>query len=261
MGAYATFDRGAHWTHARRQPAARAGLRSGLSGKRTARWCWARTAAASGCWTISSRWRSSLAEVAERRRHICSPYRRRITRLIYAGQFWFGAGEFFAPNPQHGALITYYLPKQEGGTEIAISDAVGELVRTLHGPGQAGLNRIAWDLRRAPAAGGIGPKVLPGAYTVTIAPAAGPPLKTSVTVLPEPGFPISDGDRKTRYRSVMSAYTLQQQLLPVRDAAQSLATSLGLMRLSLSATQAIAPRPRWERRRKWRRRCRAFRER
>ena len=32
-------------------------------------------------------------------------------RTLYSGQFWFGAGEFFAPNPPAGALVTYYLPK------------------------------------------------------------------------------------------------------------------------------------------------------
>jgi len=35
-------------------------------------------------------------------------------QVIYSGQFWFGAGEFFAPNPPFGALLTYYLPAVAG---------------------------------------------------------------------------------------------------------------------------------------------------
>ncbi len=233
MGAYATFDRGSHWTTIGANlptvpvydllfQESQGALVLGTHGR--------------SIWVLDH-----IEPLAQLTRQVLSggayvfPVPPAHHQLIYSGQYWFGAGEYFTPNPQHGALITYYVPKQEGGTEVAISDASGDVIRTLHGPGQAGLNRIAWDLRRAPAASGIGPKVLPGAYAVTISPAAGPPLKTAVTVLPEPGFPISDADRKTRYRSVMSAYTLQQQLLPVRDAAQALATSLGSMRLSLSA--------------------------
>ena len=50
---------------------------------------------------------------------------------IFGGQFWFGAGEFFAPNPPAGAVLSYYLPQDNpGGVQIAIWDAAGKTVRT-----------------------------------------------------------------------------------------------------------------------------------
>jgi photosystem II stability/assembly factor-like uncharacterized protein len=156
-------------------------------------------------------------------------------QVVYNGQYWFGAGEFFAPNPTPGAAITYYLPKAAGGVEISISDASGKTIRTLHGAAQAGMNRVHWDLRRAPAATGEGPKVPPGMYAVAAAPAGGAALKGTVTVLPDPRFSISDGDRRAREASVMSAYTLQRQLLPARDASQTLEQQLGAMRQYLAA--------------------------
>lgn len=184
-------------------------------------------------------------------------------KTIQVGQFWFGAGEFFAPNPPYGAVLTYYLPKgSNGGAGISIFDATGKLIRTLRGPAEAGLNRTCWDLRMAPAlpdsgllpmagcSGGavgegggggfgranIGPGVLPGRYTVSVTPAGGPSLRTELTVGPDPRFTISEADRNTRHAAILSAYTLAQQLAPARDAAEILARQAAAMRQYLSAT-------------------------
>jgi hypothetical protein len=180
-------------------------------------------------------------------------------KTIQVGQFWFGAGEFFAPNPPYGALLTYYLPKGSASAAISISDAAGKIIRTMNGPAEAGLNRTCWDLRRAPALGDVGsvpmascsgggvpegggfgrasqgPVVLPGKYTVSVTPAGGPTLRTAVTVGPDPHFTISEADRNTRYTAIMSAYTLAQQLVPARDAAGLLAGQAAAMRQYLTA--------------------------
>lgn len=153
---------------------------------------------------------------------------------IYTGQFWFGAGEYFAPNPTYGAAVTYFQTKAARNAEIVIADGAGQTVRTMHGLAQTGLNRVYWDLRRASAAEGVGPKVAPGVYSVTVTPADGPPMKGSLTVQPDPRFPISEAARQSRYRSVMSAYSLQQQLAPARVAAQTLNQQISAMRQSLS---------------------------
>ena len=51
-------------------------------------------------------------------------------------------------NPPYGASINYWLKAPAaGGVSLTIQDASGQTVRTLHGPGQAGLNRVWWDLR------------------------------------------------------------------------------------------------------------------
>ena len=142
--------------------------------------------------------------------------------------------------------MTYYLPKDSGPVQISIADAAGRTIRTFRGPGQAGLNRTCWDLRLDPPVGDVsqalgncagnisglgfaargpsaGPRVLPGRYTVSVAPAGAPAWHTEVRVLADPRFTISEADRNTRYASLQSAYLLQQRLVPARDTAMLLA--------------------------------------
>lgn len=51
-------------------------------------------------------------------------------------------------NPPYGASINYALAAPATGpVRVTISDASGKVVRTLTGPGMAGVNRLWWDLR------------------------------------------------------------------------------------------------------------------
>jgi hypothetical protein len=55
---------------------------------------------------------------------------------------------FRADNPPFGTAISYYLREDAGGEiSITIKDEKGRIVRTLKGPGAAGLHRITWDLK------------------------------------------------------------------------------------------------------------------
>ncbi len=132
-------------------------------------------------------------------------------------QAWFGTGTFFAPNPDFGAGINYYLrTAKDAPVRIEISDRFGNVVRTLQGPSAAGINHAAWDLRGAPPAatgdaggagraagagrgagagapgrgrGGVplGPLVTPGTYIVTITvPGVAQPLTGEVKVEADP---------------------------------------------------------------------------
>jgi photosystem II stability/assembly factor-like uncharacterized protein len=174
-------------------------------------------------------------------------------RNIYSGQYWFGAGEFFAHNPPAGAVVTYYLPPGASDVRIAIADSSGDTIRTLRGTSQPGINRTCWDLRRAPAldsglalpgnctsiVGRSGPLVLPGKYTVTVTASGVVSLSSSLAVLSDPGFPISDADRQKREKAVMSAYALQQQLTLPRDAFPPLFSQIILRRRDLNASKAL----------------------
>jgi photosystem II stability/assembly factor-like uncharacterized protein len=200
-------------------------------------------------------------------------------QLLYTGQFWFGHGEFFAPNPPTGAVVTYILPNAvPAGVPIVIADATGKTIRTLKGPAQAGLNRACWDLRESPpiadtnttptaaciptpvtrdpamaplippsgqvpiAQGeggggrggrGLGPVVLPGKYTVAVG-----SLKEEMIVEPDPHFSISEPDRKKRHAAILSAYSIQQQLVPARDAVRELADQMAGLRQYFSAVRS-----------------------
>jgi photosystem II stability/assembly factor-like uncharacterized protein len=169
---------------------------------------------------------------------------------IFGGQFWFGAGEYFAPNPPAGAVLTYYLPKAAANVEIAVLDAAGETVRTFHGPARRGLNRACWDLRRDPAAGkaepscaaaattsvgvprggGAGPLVQPGHYVVRVTPPGRSALVSEVAVLPDPRSTVSDADRGEHEIAVLRAWSLQRQLTAAREAAREAAARISGMR-------------------------------
>jgi photosystem II stability/assembly factor-like uncharacterized protein len=54
---------------------------------------------------------------------------------------------FRAPNPPYGATISYYLGQAaRQPVALTIADAAGHVVRTLNGPGEAGLHQVQWDL-------------------------------------------------------------------------------------------------------------------
>jgi photosystem II stability/assembly factor-like uncharacterized protein len=54
-------------------------------------------------------------------------------------------------NPPYGAAINYFLRSAAAGpVTLTILDAKGAVVRTLTGAGNAGLNRVHWDLRSEP---------------------------------------------------------------------------------------------------------------
>ncbi len=273
MGVYATFDRGKHWTslNANLPPVpvydllfqqGSNALVLGTHGR--------------GIWVLDHD--EPLAEMtpeilAKEFLFAIPPVHH---QLLYNGQFWFGYGEFFAPNPPAGAVVTYLLPSaMPGGVPITITDAAGKTVRTLRGPAQAGLNRACWDLRMSPPIAdnnpapiatcistgeraepggtsatlippsgqtpntgggggrggrGAGPVVLPGRYTVAVG-----SLKREVTVEPDPHFTITDSDREKRQAAIRGAYSIQQQLVPARDAARTLTDQLTGLRQYFSA--------------------------
>jgi len=163
---------------------------------------------------------------------------------IYSPQSWFGAGEFFAPNPEFSAVVSYYL--RDGAADqvqIDISDANGNPMRMLRGPASRGLNRVTWDLHMGPAVqgeagttgsggGGFGggrggasngPLVLPGKYRVVLkVPGSNRELRGEVEVDGDPLTNFSDADRRARQAVLMSIYGLQKTLGSARTAIQAL---------------------------------------
>jgi hypothetical protein len=164
---------------------------------------------------------------------------------IYNPQAWYGVGQFFAPNPDFGAAITYYLRDPAAGqAQIEIQDAEGKVVRTLGTPGKPGVNRIAWDLRVEPptsgeqqpaGAGGfggspIGPLVLPGKYTVLLKAGPGREVKGDVSVEGDPRVTFADSDRRVRQTALLSLYDLQKSLDAARTAARAADTQATAIR-------------------------------
>jgi photosystem II stability/assembly factor-like uncharacterized protein len=61
-----------------------------------------------------------------------------------------GQKAFFGPNPPNGASITYFLkskPAEKDKVKITVTNKDGKVIRDIDGTGDAGVNRVTWDLK------------------------------------------------------------------------------------------------------------------
>ncbi len=142
-----------------------------------------------------------------------------------------GHAFYIADNPPYGAIINYYLKARAGrnaALKIEILDKDGKLVRTLANlPGDAGLNRTAWDLRSdapAPAepqagrggggggrgGGGRGILVPPGEYTVRLSLGTAQ-LSKKVVVEDDLRVTLSPADRAVRTQTITELFNLSKE--------------------------------------------------
>ena len=163
----------------------------------------------------------------------------------YTGWFW--AGHHYAANPDYGAGVAYWLSEgSDEDVEITIRDTGGEVLRTLAGPAEPGLNRVFWDLRpeppREPPPGPPGffnqpprgPTVLPGIYQVTVHGADGTELEGQLQVDPDPRSPITEGDRRDRHAALLELYELQKILVQAGNTAKSLSEQIDVLQRHLA---------------------------
>ena len=155
-----------------------------------------------------------------------------------------GTKLFAAPNPPEGALITYFLKSAADHVVITVSGADGKEIHHFDGTGDAGVNRVNWDLRypmpiqpspedrwassEGYFAGSIhepGPFVLPGQYTIKVEVGTRSDTRT-VRVGDDLSIVISDQDRATRHAAVMKAYELYKQTVADAQTVRSLRTNL-----------------------------------
>jgi photosystem II stability/assembly factor-like uncharacterized protein len=140
-----------------------------------------------------------------------------------------GQGILRAENPPFGATLDYWLrATQDGGVTIRVRGADGELMRTMEGPGSAGLNRVVWDLRHQPVphdtsvfqppnldAGPRGPLVMPGEFEVALSTASGDDpssvlATTHLEVRWDPLMPLPESEIRARYEFTLALYEMQQ---------------------------------------------------
>jgi hypothetical protein len=138
-------------------------------------------------------------EVMGKAEHLFMP--RRATLWDHDRQTWHGGGaEMWRGANPPDAIISYYLKGQASGpVKIQITDASGAVVRELDGGGDAGIRRVAWDVRKtAPpppqkqgGSAGTGPPgdlVTPGPYIVRLI-ANGRTATTILNVQVDPNRP------------------------------------------------------------------------
>jgi photosystem II stability/assembly factor-like uncharacterized protein len=145
-------------------------------------------------------------------------------QLLPAGGGWSeGDGTFIGPNPPDAAVITYYQKKRHifGRMKIDVFDDKGVLVDTLPANSRRGVSRIEWSMRlkapRVPPAAitageaTIGPRVLPGVYTVKMT-RGQETYSTTIHVGIDPRAAYNAADRKLQFDASMRVYGLLADL-------------------------------------------------
>ena len=144
-----------------------------------------------------------------------------------------GNMEFQGQNRPYGVLITYSIweppaeiPKNDDQSSAADKDAKtekepikitirnnqGEVIRTIEGPRNPGINRVNWDLRREPFKTlsdpyegffpATGPLILPGTYKIRIE-LDDVVVEDNLQVFADPRNPVSLTSRRAKYNLIM----------------------------------------------------------
>jgi hypothetical protein len=202
-------------------------------------------------------------EIAERSAHLFEPraaYRFRPISEPYA----MSDDQTDGDNPPPGASINYWLSGSvEGEAEIEISNATGEVVRTLEGTTEDGVNRVWWNLqgealaevrlrtkplfaddlelgedrvRPFPGGGPLGaggPSILqpPGTYTVTLR-VNGETFSQSLEVRKDPNSEGSLAD-------VRAQFAMLQDIRADADSAVAMINQIESVRRQLLDTRAV----------------------
>jgi hypothetical protein len=141
-------------------------------------------------------------------------------------------GEARAP----GAILTYSVAQGDDGrvASIEVLDTTGEVIRTLEGPAETGLNRVGWDLRETSplsdqAGGGrfrpTGLEVLPGTYEIRVG-VAGVESSNRLEVLPDPRVDIPLTERIQKRNAVQEGLALLRTLQDLQEGLQTLTDGL-----------------------------------
>ncbi len=217
-----------------------------------------------------------------------------VSGKAFQGEMLYG-GE----NPPFGAVFTYYLKdglktlkeqrvaaekaaekagtalmyptadqlRAEGEEEspailLTISDSTGKSIRTITGPANKGMNRVAWDLRHVvhllpsarPASpedeifggGPTGPYVVPGRYSVALAQrvggkvtSLGGPMSFTVRMDPDGIHTLADHQARGEFQSKLQEF--RRELQGAVELSSATAQRLEAMRRALDLTPAAPP--------------------
>ncbi len=156
---------------------------------------------------------------------------------------------YVAPNPPSGAMISYYLKeKQKGKVSLVISNASGDKVRELKGPGSAGINRVIWDMRYEPPETADegrrsyyrarGPFVLPGEYQLVMKLGENE-LTETVKVEGDGRVDISFKDRKAQHDVLFKIYKIYGPLNASNKALTSLQKEINAIKKNLKKVKDV----------------------
>src|SRR6266403_2473151 len=142
-----------------------------------------------------------------------------VQRIPASGGWVTGDAVFVGSNPQDQAVIIFYQKKRRifGDMKIEVFDSEGKLVSTIPSSKRRGLNRVVWSMRSKapkvpPAASAafsaaVGPRVLPGTYTVKLTKDKNVYTK-SLQIVSDPRSTHTAKDRKAQFDLAMKLYNM-----------------------------------------------------
>ena len=175
---------------------------------------------------------------------------RPVVQRISAGGGWAnGDAEFVGQNPPNDAIITYFLQKRHifGDMKLEVRDSAGKLVTTLPTSKRRGLSRVAWSMTMPPprippaasAAFGVGPRFLPGRYTVKLV--DGDNEYTSpLQVIRDPRVTHTAADRKAQFDLALKLYGMLGEMTTLVDRMNAVRGGLEARAAGMTASDTIA---------------------
>jgi photosystem II stability/assembly factor-like uncharacterized protein len=176
-----------------------------------------------------------------------------VQRISAWGGWANGDAVFVGPNSADEAAITYYQKKRHifGDLKIEVFDSEGKLLGTVPTSKRRGLSRATWSMRlKAPqvpaaasAAGGafIGPRVLPGTYTVKLTKDK-QEYATKLELIADPRATYSADDRRTEFALSMKLYDLLGEMTYAVDRINAVRLALDERASKLSKDDPLAKR-------------------
>jgi hypothetical protein len=164
-----------------------------------------------------------------------------------------GDATFTGDNPTDEAIITYYQQKRHifGDLKIEILDSTGKVLSSIPSSKRRGLNRATWSMRlkapRVPTAASaafganIGPRVLPGTYTVRMTKDKNV-YTTQLIVNGDPRSKYTTTDRKAQFDLSMKLYNLLADMSFAVDRLNGVRLALDASAARLPATDPLAAR-------------------
>jgi hypothetical protein len=168
-----------------------------------------------------------------------------VQRMPAGGGWVNGDAVFVGENPTEEAVITYYQQKRHifGDLKIEILDSSGKVLSNVPSSKRRGLNRATWSMRlkapRVPTAASaafganVGPRVLPGTYTVRMSKDKNV-YTTQLVITGDPRSKYTPADRKAQFDLSMKLYNLLTDMTFAVD-------RLNGVRLALEASAARLP--------------------
>jgi photosystem II stability/assembly factor-like uncharacterized protein len=176
-----------------------------------------------------------------------------VQQLPAGGGWASGDAVFVGDNPTDEAVITYYQQKRHifGDLKIEILDSNGKVLSAVPGSMRRGLNRATWSMRlkapRVPTAASadfgaaVGPRVLPGTYTVRMTNDR-KIYTTPLVVTPDPRSKYTAADRQEQFNLAMKLYNLLGDMTFDVDRINGLRLALDADAANLPANDPLAAR-------------------